>query len=267
MQSFGMPNSYLGDHQESPDFMQTITGYRTWVWDKGEIYAMSSKQVWDTVMQAQCNRSMASHFKTVQYVKDHPEIRPDKDTGAIRLDQKAVEAAYEFEEHQAPDPNCSCGLYGFFDFEKAASYFPTLLGVCEFWGRAELHQDGLRAENAKIKAIASARSFRKKDAKRILTKYALYFGVFLSMAGLACWKALSLLLHMPFFGWESLVFALFGLLVSVNLTIGLGKKIFSLVDHELPLEEELKAWCKQKGVIYCSDFGELKQYMQTSPNF
>jgi hypothetical protein len=64
--------------------------------------------------------------------------------------------------HDAPDPNCRCGIYGMHPsqigewFEMTRRPFdwgPSVHGIVEAWGRVELHEDGFRAEYARPHAM------------------------------------------------------------------------------------------------------------------
>lgn len=57
----------------------------------------------------------------------------------------------------APDKQCSCGLYGAFalDYHQVSGKTSgDVTAVCHFWGKAEVHKDGLRSQFCSIKAVA-----------------------------------------------------------------------------------------------------------------
>jgi hypothetical protein len=58
--------------------------------------------------------------------------------------------------HAAPDRGCTCGIYAYYESDK---HFPTIdyrrvIGIVSLWGTIELHEDGMRAEHARIEALA-----------------------------------------------------------------------------------------------------------------
>ena len=60
------------------------------------------------------------------------------------------------EPHEAPHPNCKCGIYAWHR-PPPRSRIPDpdqAMGVVTVWGRVEVHRDGMRAEHARIEALA-----------------------------------------------------------------------------------------------------------------
>jgi hypothetical protein len=60
------------------------------------------------------------------------------------------------EPHDAPHPDCQCGIYAYHRQGAQAYYgeFEWTEGVVSCWGRLEVHAAGLRAEHARIEALA-----------------------------------------------------------------------------------------------------------------
>jgi hypothetical protein len=61
------------------------------------------------------------------------------------------------EPHASPEPRCQCGIYGYFA-PGPRSWFGEAFwceGVVTAWGRVEVHQDGFRAEHARVEALAA----------------------------------------------------------------------------------------------------------------
>lgn len=60
------------------------------------------------------------------------------------------------EPHESPHPRCQCGVYAYHRPGVQAYYGEWLWteGVVTAWGRLEAHRDGLRAEHARIEALA-----------------------------------------------------------------------------------------------------------------
>jgi hypothetical protein len=72
--------------------------------------------------------------------------------------------------HSAPDRGCTCGVYAYYEPDKN---FPTVdyrgvIGIVSLWGTIELHEDGMRAEHARVEALAlySRWTTRQIDAVR-----------------------------------------------------------------------------------------------------
>jgi hypothetical protein len=58
--------------------------------------------------------------------------------------------------HRSPHPDCQCGVYAYHRPGTQTYYGEWLWteGVVTAWGRIEAHRDGLRAEHARIEALA-----------------------------------------------------------------------------------------------------------------
>jgi hypothetical protein len=76
--------------------------------------------------------------------------------------------------HRAPDRGCTCGVYAYYEPDKN---FPTVdyrgvIGIVSLWGAIELHEDGMRAEHARVEALAlySRWSTRQIEAVRKLAR-------------------------------------------------------------------------------------------------
>jgi hypothetical protein len=72
--------------------------------------------------------------------------------------------------HAAPDRGCTCGIYAYYEPDLN---FPTIdyrgvAGIVSLWGTIELHEEGMRAEQARVEALAlySRWSTRQIDAVR-----------------------------------------------------------------------------------------------------
>lgn len=72
--------------------------------------------------------------------------------------------------HAAPDRGCTCGVYAYYEPDRN---FPTVdyrgvAGIVSLWGAIELHEEGMRAEHARVEALAlySRWSTRQIEAVR-----------------------------------------------------------------------------------------------------
>jgi hypothetical protein len=57
--------------------------------------------------------------------------------------------------HRAPGRDCSCGIHGYFrpGYETSKVDYQGVTGIIRVWGEVELHQDGVRAEFARVEAL------------------------------------------------------------------------------------------------------------------
>jgi hypothetical protein len=74
------------------------------------------------------------------------------------------------EPHAAPHPDCECGIYAYHRPGRRNWFgeFDWVEGVITTWGRIELHDDGLRAEHARIEALI--RRAELPDVERIAAR-------------------------------------------------------------------------------------------------
>jgi hypothetical protein len=58
--------------------------------------------------------------------------------------------------HDSPHPECKCGIYAYHRPGSRAYFgeWEWVEGIVSVWGRIEAHADGLRAEHARVEALA-----------------------------------------------------------------------------------------------------------------
>jgi hypothetical protein len=70
--------------------------------------------------------------------------------------------------HSAPGRDCSCGIHGYFrpGYETSKVDYRGVTGIISVWGEVELHQDGVRAQFARVEALGVYARWtrRQKDA-------------------------------------------------------------------------------------------------------
>ncbi len=68
----------------------------------------------------------------------------------------------------APDPDCVCGIYALFTPQRSRGRerLAVVRGAVVLWGRIEVHRRGMRAEFARIVALALPSPQRHADAVR-----------------------------------------------------------------------------------------------------
>jgi hypothetical protein len=79
------------------------------------------------------------------------------------------------EPHASPHPDCRCGIYAYHraGFPSFYGEFAWTAGIVSCWGRIEAHADGLRAEHARVEALAvhpAWGSLRAADLERIAAR-------------------------------------------------------------------------------------------------
>ena len=114
----------------APDLIAPVVGFRKWRVIRDHISSPYVPLRWDErVVRARCypaNRSLMF--------------------GAGWLE----------EPHEAPHPDCKCGVYAWHD-PPARGPIPDArqaFGVIALWGRIEVHSDGMRGQHARIEALA-----------------------------------------------------------------------------------------------------------------
>ena len=126
----------------APTPTRPIIGYREWVQVGDELLSPLARTPWDAEpMQAECL----------------PDCR-----GARGLWRTASGHA-----GPAPDPGCVCGIYALFTPHRprGRERLALVRGAVVLWGRIELHQRGMRAEFARIVALALPSS--RKHARAV----------------------------------------------------------------------------------------------------
>jgi hypothetical protein len=105
----------------APDFVEPIVGYRQWRLLEGRLRSLFSESSWlGPELQARC--PVGGH---------DPQITPAQ--------------------------ACSCGIYAYYDpcpRTASAATHDLIGGAVVVWGRIELHATGMRAEHARIVALA-----------------------------------------------------------------------------------------------------------------
>lgn len=115
----------------APDLIQPIVAFRSWRLVDGELRSVYLPETWtERELSAQCLHHVA----------------PDADER-----RSPVAAA-----HAVPDRGCTCGIYAYYSPDLN---FPTVdhqgvAGIVSVWGAVEVHQEGMRAEHARIEALA-----------------------------------------------------------------------------------------------------------------
>jgi hypothetical protein len=114
----------------APDLVEAVVGFREWLIVRGHLSSPYIPYRWQArIAHARCfpaNRNL-------QFGRGWLE-----------------------EPHKAPHPLCKCGIYARYR-PRLGSPFPDanrIWGVVSLWGQIEAHRDGMRAEHARIEALA-----------------------------------------------------------------------------------------------------------------
>lgn len=242
----------IGEKVEVPDFANKITTFRTWdLLNDKLVPLVKTASSWDEKVQvAEC--------------KEHLNVFNKK--------------------HQVPDKDCSCGLYGFFDIDKALNKSLGVVGVTEHWGKTEVHQDGLRSQYAQIKALAYAPQKRSSVWLARNPILASLFILNIISTFLLCFilpvTFLTLFLINPSITISLLEVAVvvFAFYIIVPLLVALfyiisGQELFTKTHVEIfvkqvkylftPKENKmlhLKNFCQQNDIVFVENYEELRKY-------
>jgi hypothetical protein len=126
----------------APDLAARVTGFRSWRVANGRLVSPYIACRWDgPVMRAVCH---------------------DANRGLVRGE------GWLAEPHVSPHPECRCGIYAYHT-PGPRTWFGEVWwceGVVSVWGRVEVHADGLRAEFARVLALAAPEDARPQAVVR-----------------------------------------------------------------------------------------------------
>jgi hypothetical protein len=129
----------------APDLIESVVGFRKWRVVRDHLTSPYIPLRWDEpVVHARCfpaNRSLLFGAGWVQ------------------------------ELHDAPHPRCKCGVYAWHRPPPSAPVPDPdrALGVVSLWGRVEVHEDGMRAEHAAIKALGFSTGLGTRHERTMLS--------------------------------------------------------------------------------------------------
>lgn len=252
----------IGQQIKTPDIIEKVTAYRTWdLLDNKLIPLNRISYTWSADKQIAGCQSPYGEYK---------------------------DACKE-----SPSHDCSCGLYGFFDKNKAIQQSLGVVGVTEHWGKTEIHQDGLRSQYAQIKALAYAPINKKCTSYygrsmlrtvmyilRLLTQLIFISALILTLLKIIMgivgvesfsnYSIIGLLLYITILGVAAVyslgIFIIFGMSIS-------RKKLITKIDWKIFLQgfkdkfisekkkkQQLKDFCFQHNIIYVDDHQKLDKF-------
>jgi hypothetical protein len=115
---------------DAPDLIEPVVAFRSWRVVDGRLRSVYLPHFWTgRETTARCMHAQAP------------------DAGAPRSAAPG---------HEAPDRGCTCGVYAYY---RPDVNFPTVdhqgvAGIVTLWGAIEVHDEGMRAQHARIEALA-----------------------------------------------------------------------------------------------------------------
>lgn len=124
----------------APDLIQAVVGFRKWTLRRDRLSSPFIPMRWERAeVHAECfSNSVLS-------------------TGRIEG------------PHRAPHPDCKCGIYAYHLPLRRGPipYVDRIAGVVALWGKIEVHRDGMRAEHARIGALAYIKDLGRDHELRV----------------------------------------------------------------------------------------------------
>jgi hypothetical protein len=73
--------------------------------------------------------------------------------------------------HHAPHPHCRCGIYAYHepDLDFVRVDYRGVVGIVSLWGRIEVHGSGMRAEHARVEALAHYSRWHSRQDRAVRT--------------------------------------------------------------------------------------------------
>ncbi len=126
-----------------PDLIEPVVGFRKWGIVRGHLSSPFIPLAWrDREVHARCypaNRTLVFGHGWVD------------------------------EPHDAPHPECQCGVYAYHrpPPDGPIPYLDRVAGIVTLWGRVEVHGDGMRAQHARVEALAVRPHLGSRQVERV----------------------------------------------------------------------------------------------------
>ena len=130
--------------EAAPDLIEPVAGFRKWRLEDGRLASPYVHVAWsEPVITADCRRTTLEGFIFGQDWLDEP--------------------------HESPDPRCKCGIYAYHRPRNRSSmtYFSSVWGVVTLWGRIEVYRDGMRAQHARVHALALPTDWPRRQREAV----------------------------------------------------------------------------------------------------
>jgi hypothetical protein len=142
------PGRQQAPHSRAPDLIEPIVAFRSWRVVDGRLRSVYLPTFWtERQIMARCLSS------------DSPDADAPRSAPA---------------GHGVPDRGCTCGIYAYYEPDRN---FPTVdhqgvAGIVSLWGAIEVHDQGMRAEHARVEALAlySRWTIRQIEAVRAVAR-------------------------------------------------------------------------------------------------
>jgi len=125
---------------QAPDLIEPVVAFRSWRAMGARLRSPYVPVFWDTPeLTASCS--------------------PGADPRIMRL------------SHVAPHPHCRCGIYAYLepDLDFARVDYRGVVGVVTLWGRIEVHGTGMRAQHARVEALAHYSRWHGRQKRAVST--------------------------------------------------------------------------------------------------
>jgi hypothetical protein len=141
-------DGYIGDvAAPAPDLMEAVIGVRGF----GRVGHMLASPLQRDEWKKPEQRAVCAPRRSTTaaaLIRLGRKRKPAASTAA-----KIVARQKRLPHHAAPHSDCSCGLYGYHEFDGEHPMWP-IIGVVQAWGRLMVHARGFRAEHVRVLALA-----------------------------------------------------------------------------------------------------------------
>jgi hypothetical protein len=142
------PGRYRAPEARAPDLIEPIVAFRSWRVVDGRLRSVYLPTFWaERQVTADC------------LCAESPDADAPRTAAA---------------GHGVPDRGCTCGIYAYYqpDVNFPTVDYQGVTGIVSLWGAIEVHDEGMRAQHARIEALAlySRWSTRQIDAVRAVAE-------------------------------------------------------------------------------------------------
>jgi hypothetical protein len=113
----------------APDLIEPVVGFRDWRVENGRLASRHLPMVWtEQTVRAEC----------------------------FPLGGHAFASEFDPHPHEAPGASCSCGIYAWHNPQGEFSLIDVrgVTGIVTLWGTLQAYAEGMRAEYARVEALA-----------------------------------------------------------------------------------------------------------------
>jgi len=127
----------------APDLIEAVVGFRKWTLKRNRLTSPFIPLRWE---QAEVKAECFPANRTLLFGKGWLDV-----------------------PHAAPHPECKCGIYAYHrpPSRGPVPYVDRITGIVALWGKIEVHRDGMRAEHARIGALAYLADLGRDHERRV----------------------------------------------------------------------------------------------------